>query len=464
MSAKRFLDAVGHIDDELVAEFVERDMEMKPSPTLRRVRRLWWVPIPAVAACLCVAIGLHHLAPLLLRDPFGDRPTDLLDPPVSGELLPWSPPELGEDIPVVEVTAEVTHYPSYVDVRHDFEFVISFTDRWYTLVDGDELHHAAPLPTEAYLPIYEEVNFFDEETLEAFIQKWLPTAGDMTGISDTDYEIQWSGTSGMITPSRYVANIGPEEVGQHITFTIREGGALSFACPAEILTEKNRFPTLLKDSSDRKILTALDRGIDYLEKTLGKEFRDADIEWRNIEYQGSGYVSSTHELIVTLNGYPPEGSEKYPYSIASLPAFTVTLDYEYVDYAHSNELVFKKLTYSEPRDTADYTVTVGKAKTIPLAKAEELLEAGYVYDATKCLLCRETDCDVDFLEYDSVGLVYKKYTAGHFLWSVPFYAFYKQAEDGYAAVYIPAVEITGLEEHFAECTEKHEHSAAHTNN
>lgn len=462
MSAKRFLDAVGHIDDELVAEFVERDMVMKPSPALKRAKGLWWVPIPAVAACLCVAIGLHHLAPLLLRDPFGDRPTDLLDPPVSGELVPWSPPDLGEDIPVVEVTADVTHHPLYIGLY--FDAAIPVSDRWYTLADGDELRHAAPLPTEGYLPIYEEVNVFDEETLDAFIQKWLPTAGDMTGITDTDYEMRWFGTSGVITPSRYVADIGPEEVGQHITFTIQEGGALSFACPAEILTETNRFPTLLKDSRDGEILTALDRGIDYLEKTLGKEFRDADIEWRNIEYQGSGYVSSTHELIVTLNGYPPEGSEEYPYSIASLPAFTVTLNYEYVNYAHSNELVFKKLTYSEPRNTADYTVTVGKAKTIPLAEAEAHLEAGYVYGATKCLLCREADCDVDFLEYDSVGLVYKKYTAGHYLWSVPFYAFYKQAEDGYAAVYIPAVEVTGLEEHFAECTEKHEHSAAHTNN
>ena len=462
MSAKRFLDAVGHIDDELVAEFVERDMEMGPSPTLRRAKRLWWVPIPAVAACLCVAIGLHHLAPLLLRDPFGDRPTDLLDPPVSGELVPWLPPDLGEDIPVVEVTAEVTQYPPYVEGY--FGFVIPVTDRWYTLVDEDELRHAAPLPTEAYLPIYEEVNFFDEETLEAFIQKCLPTAGDMTGITDTDYEIQWSGTSGMITPSRYVANIGPEEVGQHITFTIQEGGALSFACPAEILTEKNRFPTLLKDSSDGEILTALDRGIDYLEKTLGKEFRDTDIEWRNIEYQGSGYLSSIHKLIVTLNGYPPEGSEEYPYSIASLPAFTVTLDYEYVNYAHSNELIFKKLTYSEPRNTADYTVTVGKAKTVPLTEAEELLKAGYVYGTTGCLLCREVGCDVDFSEYDSVGLVYKKSTAGHFLWSVPFYTFYKQVGDEYAAVYVPAVEVTGLEELFAEYTENHTHIATHTNN
>ena len=462
MSAKRFLDAVGHIDDDLVAEFVERDMVMKPAPALKWGKRFWWVPIPAVAACLCVAIGLYHLAPLLLQNPFGDSPTDLLNPPVSGELQPWTPPELGEDVPVVEVTAEVTQYPPYV--RPYFGFAIPFTDRWYTLADGDELHHAAPLPTEGYLPIYEEVNVFDKETLDAFIQKWLPTAGDMTGITDTDYEIQWSGTSGVITPSRYVADIGPEEVGQHITFTIQEGGALSFACPAEILTEGDRFPMLLKDSRDGEILTALDRGIDYLEKTLGKEFRDADIEWRNIEYQGSGYVSSTHELIVTLNGYPPEGSEEYPYSIASLPAFTVTLNYEYVNYAHSNELVFKKLTYSEPRNTADYTVTVGKAKIIPLAEAEAHLEAGYVYGATKCLLCREADCDVDFSEYDSVGLVYKKYTAGHYLWSVPFYAFYKQAEDGYAAVYIPAVEVTGLEEHFAECTEKHSHTTADVTN
>ena len=50
MSAKRFLDAVGHIDDDLVSEFVERDMVMKPAPALKRVKRLWWVPIPAVGS------------------------------------------------------------------------------------------------------------------------------------------------------------------------------------------------------------------------------------------------------------------------------------------------------------------------------------------------------------------------------------------------------------------------------
>jgi hypothetical protein len=63
-----------------------------------------------------------------------------------------------------------------------------------------------------------------------------------------------------------------------------------------------------------------------------------------------------------------------------------------------------------------------------------------------------------------VGLVYKKSTAGHFLWSVPFYAFYKQVGDEYAAVYVPAVEVTGLEELFAEYTENHTHIATHTNN
>lgn len=462
MSAKRFLDAVGHIDDDLVAEFVERDMVMKPSPALKRVNRLWWVPIPAVAACLCVAIGLHYLAPLLLQNPFGDSPTDLLNPPVSGELQPWTPPELGEDVPVVEVTAEVTHYPFFIDYMLGIPLPLS--DFWYSLADPDELRHAAPLPTDPYLPIYREVNVFDEATLEAFIQKWLPTAKAMTGITDTDYEIKWIGTSGVRTPSRYVAKVGPEEVGKHITFTIQEEGALSFACPAEILTEGDLFPTLRKNSGDKEILSVLDGGIDYLEKALGQEFRDADIEWRDMEYQGSGYLSSIHELTVTLNGYPPEGAEEFPYAIASIPAFTVTLNYQYVDYGSSDELVLKDLTYSKPRNTADYTVLVGKAKTIPLEEAEAMLEAGYVFNATKCLICRPTGCDVDFSEYDSVGLVYRKSIAGHYLWSVPCYAFYKHKGDEYAAVYIPAVEVTGLTEYFAECTEKHSHTTADVTN
>ncbi len=455
MSAKRFLDAVGHIDDELVAEFVERDRGMKPSPALKRAKRLWWVPIPAVAACLCAAIGLHYLAPLLLKDPFADPSADVHYPPVSGEIQPWTP-VIGEDVPVVEVTAEVTHYPLFLSIF--VEKVYPPSDSWYTLVGKSESIHVDPLPTGAYLPIYEEVTDFDAETLEAFIQKWLPAAQDLTGITDTDYEIQWVGTSGVRTPSRYVAKVGHEEVGRHILFTIHEEGAVTFACPAGMLTEGDRFPSLRKGSSDKEILSALGGGIGYLEKTLGKEIRDADVEWRELEYQGSGYAQSFHELIVTLNGYPPEGAEDYPYAIASLPAFTVTLSYEYVDYANSDELVLKEVTYSEPRDTADYTVIVGKAKTVTLAQAEGLLEAGYIFNATKCLDCRKADCDVDFSEYDSVGLVYRKYNAGHYLWSVPYYAFYKQRGEKYAVAYVPAVEVTGIEEYFAERTEKHDHT------
>ena len=476
MSRDKWMRAVGEIDEALVEEFLEQDSRPVPSSAKQKIKQLWWVPIPAVAVCLCIAIGLYHLAPLLLINPF-DNPTDPSKPPVSGEvqprppvgeLPPWSP-AVGEDVPVVEVPAKITDQSyNYYVIYDKSSFIGSLPGwtGWYATrkIPAGEVLSFTPSSTEAYLPIYEQANSFSEDMLDSFIQQWLPAAGELTGIRETEYVIKYSGLSGLPSPISYSAIIGSYDTKQYIQFRGSENSLLAFQCPAEAIARQEYFPSFPSSDSDEAILSALDDGIAYLKELLGLEIQSIRIHrlFDSLDVSSS-LLTSTGHLTVILQGYPPEGSQAYPNEIASTPAYTLTLQYRYSDRQNSDQLVLDKLIYGESLDTANYFFTVGKAKTIPLSEAEELLDAGYVYSNIKCLLCREQKSDVDFSDYDAVGLVYRQGQVGHSSWSVPFYAFYKHTqtdEDGsnnYAIAYVPAVEITGLEEYFAECTEKHTH-------
>lgn len=117
---------------------------------------------------------------------------------------------------------------------------------------------------------------------------------------------------------------------------------------------------------------------------------------------------------------------------------------------------------------AVHYVPIGKARLLSIEEAEALLNEGYVYGlpSLACRICREKLIDVDFTDYDAIGLQYLENRVGHRHWRVPFYAFYKythtneKGQKVYATIYVPAVELTGLEEYFAECTESHYHTVS----
>ena len=105
----------------------------------------------------------------------------------------------------------------------------------------------------------------------------------------------------------------------------------------------------------------------------------------------------------------------------------------------------------------------GKAKTLPLEKAEEYLAQGYVFGGYHaCPICYAEESEsqplVDFTDYDYVDLEYieditKINSEKHY--TIPFYAFYKyigENDDGeplYAKTYVPAIEVEGIAEYFS---------------
>ena len=109
-----------------------------------------------------------------------------------------------------------------------------------------------------------------------------------------------------------------------------------------------------------------------------------------------------------------------------------------------------------------------KKELLPLEKAEEYLNKGYVLAMGGCALCQAEQTPVDFSDYDYVSFEYKGGSnIGDLL--LPYYAFYKSigtAENGnmtFAKTYVPAIDIEGYEEYFINKHNNHNNTDNNNN-
>ncbi len=97
---------------------------------------------------------------------------------------------------------------------------------------------------------------------------------------------------------------------------------------------------------------------------------------------------------------------------------------------------------------------IGSYKTISLKDAEFLLNQGYVFGGHICKRCMKNQSEVDFSNYDKVGIEYVPNPENNLVY--PFYAFYKLIDDDrYARTYVPAFSVSGLDEYFESQTNIH---------
>lgn len=109
------------------------------------------------------------------------------------------------------------------------------------------------------------------------------------------------------------------------------------------------------------------------------------------------------------------------------------------------------VSYWRPRGTS---VLAAKAKMLPLTEAEEYLKKGYVFSEYMCPSCDTSRIELDFSEYDYVGIrsIYHKERK----LEIPFYTFYKYIDTSpltgkktYGITYVPATPVSGLDEYMA---------------
>lgn len=121
--------------------------------------------------------------------------------------------------------------------------------------------------------------------------------------------------------------------------------------------------------------------------------------------------------------------------------------------------------YSEERETdISENIELVKVKKISLQQAEELLNKGYTFGGNGCPYCESKQSPVKFDAYDYVGFEYfTPYVVNQdgSSYVLPFYTFYKYLETSkngklcYAKTYVPAFEVSGIEEYFLNKHSKH---------
>jgi hypothetical protein len=451
MSQEKLLRAVGEIDGDIIEEFVERDMALhgKRATILRRAKRLWWVPIPAVAAALALVVLLHHLLPVLLQNPFAPIPDDPIEQLMQ---TPWKPPRMEDDIPVIPVSAKPA--PHYINDR-------THRSSWYSTCYTDADFSGYVPSYTPYLPIYASPDRSSElaphkERLESFIQHNLPAIEKLTGITDpsyTLYEEKENDSDPAATATMAIFGMNGE---RDVSAYASENSSAYMSVPSHALKDPSVFPRIPAGATKDDVLAAMADTVHYLESVFGVDFNH-----ETVSFSGSS-VQVNDDFFIILSVID-EIRPDLPREFATYSSCTILIYYSY-SYDGAKLNYFR---YAESEAEAPvFPEIIGKAPTLSIPEAHELLMQGYVYTGHGCSICKSQQRHVSFNEYDLVELSYHLYMAGEEGWYVPFYTFYKFSrvmEGGrksWVTVTVPAVRLEGLEEYFEELTKNHDHRSA----
>lgn len=341
------------------------------------------------------------------------------------------------------------------------------TNQYTTLVvsDASELT-INELPDQEYLPIYEYLQTgkdLSKDDFSELLDDILPRLCASLSVPEPEYEIE---------SDQYF------DIGKYYETTAKLGNLYHFNASQQKKYEVISIrPTL--DSSrkmfldgeqitarlsqtDEEIIASLEGIKEKLFEIFGVVYTDVKVRRDYSAYNENSvdwlyiYFYNESEHVVR----PFVGNRDSNYIALEFDNFANWSD----DIVSDDLLEVVDIVYVRQRTdpTKFYTVT-GKAKMIPLERAEELLAAGYVFGGHSCKLCMEVQEKIDFSDYDYVSISYvlSSLFSDTPVQVVPFYVFYKyigETENGnqeYAKTYVPAVEVSGLDEYFENQVSEH---------
>ncbi len=407
MTGEELLDAMEHIDPELI--------EAADTPVKKRKTPRW---IVAIAAILVLAISVSMLLKNGLTDP---KPTTqpLMDYTITAQML-------ADMIPASATDSAVTkNYKLY----------------WGLTLEDLKIQ---PVQHKDSLIIYSlNTPTVDETLFCSYIDSYLPKLAGLLGISTPQYAL-----SEYLTYDLYATASSPEMPDLEISAKYSDAS----------ITERNLFEFSAKnfmingsrisihaDDSDATIREKLADTIASINLNFQTNYDSILID----RFQGLPRIYLYHAETDTL---PADSVHSN-----GIPASEYILLYFSQDIRGEDDILY--LSYFEITKMIvpiqDYYIPLGKARMLTVEEAEVLLSKGYIFSGSHiCPKCAKNYSEVNFLEYDAVKLVYIRGKGGI---AVPFYEFYKVLDTrGVAAVYVPAVEVDGLEEYFANQIKEHE--------
>ena len=194
------------------------------------------------------------------------------------------------------------------------------------------------------------------------------------------------------------------------------------------------------DASDSQLLSAAEKLTDFVNALTGRNYTIDATDLRRNENQPEKVSFHLHRT--------------------DLPGTDLSREMldDYGDLSIGLEVVNGRYSIRSISILEEHYELVGDYELISLAEAEEYVRKGLTFGGVYCVLCRaQSDLPaLDFSDYDYVQVEY--YNMGY---AVPHYAFYKQLEtaddDGetYGVVYVPAVKVQGVEQFLHQRAQEH---------
>ena len=324
----------------------------------------------------------------------------------------------------------------------------------------------SPVTEQEYYPIYQtNINQkrIHRKEFTDFIQQYLEPLAEAANLSMPKYQIRVQENYGpnnthiysLSTSGTYNYYFGGSQTVQQQRIRIRCSSRAT-----EGLYLNGEQIVVDQTQSDDEIIASLSRIREKFCTIFGESFSDTKIVRYYDEYSEYG-VSHLQVYFYNEADHPMNSILTTPVSNYVSLYFDNSSNYA-DDIVSKDKLIKVEIEYVQMR-TNDYA-QIGVAKSISLQQAEEFLAKGYCFMSHACPICAEQQDAIEFSEYDFVTIRYlfegsaMNRNSARF---IPFYVFYKNigvAENGnqiYAFTYVPAVEVSGIEEYFQNQIQYH---------
>lgn len=406
MISNRFSDAMGHIDDRLLARYQSYQEK------LTKKRRLTFI---AAAACLALLVTAALVFPV--------------------KTMHFTAQEIGA---------------MFNSATNDGSGTNAYTKIY---VPTPEYLDITPIPEDQYLPIYEyreggkslqeaELRALTDLVLSNLATDPLP----QYTVESREDELYIS-----LEQGGYGLYIRQDPKANYLGLSSAESDSLTLGgLPIQMDQTK----------SDEQIISDLSAIRQQLFTLFGVSFSDVKIDRYYTSWENG--ASSLTVYFYNADDHPLNEFSEWP--VSDCISLRFSRDRNLGSANEEPIMTDVSIGYYQYREKpAATTATIGRAKRISLTEAEALLEKGYVFAGHTCPICMAEQEAVDFSDYDYVGLEYEWGwdEEGNRTFCIPFYAFFKSigtADNGYdiyAKTYVPAIEITGLDEYFESQAANH---------
>lgn len=325
----------------------------------------------------------------------------------------------------------------------------------------------SPITNQEYYPIYQadsKGKTINKKEFECFIQQYIEPLAKATGLSVPDYEIEEKDWELNDSEDSKFYDLYVEANEDHYfdgaqTSTKQSIGINPKSTAKDIYLDGEPI-AVDQTQSNEEIIASLSN----IRKKFGKIFGENFTHTKVIRYYNGYSSTGVSNLIVYFYNeadHPLNSLRNTPFSNYVSLYFDNFRNFE-GDFVSNDRLTKVDIEYVQMR--SEPCKQIGIAKSMPLQKAEELLAQGYCFMAHACPLCAEQQEAIEFTEYDFVSIKYifeSNSNDSKPLRGVPFYVFYKYIGDAsngnrtYAFTYVPAVEVSGLEEYFQNQIQNH---------